>query len=78
MSADSANDRNNERKAMEFDALSALQEAGHRIDLLSDGQRSVFAVLTEEEVAVLNRVKRQLDAVGQDEIEVEAQDVKLV
>lgn len=63
---------------MEFDALSALQEAGHRIDLLSESQRGVFAVLTEEEVAVLNRVKRQLDAVGQAEVEVEAQDMKVV
>lgn len=47
-----------------FDALAALRAAGNAVDLLTAEQRSVLAQLTEDEVAVLNSVKRRLDAVS--------------
>jgi hypothetical protein len=59
---------------MAFDALSALRAAGNPIDLLTKEQQDVFASLTEEEVAVLNSIRRRLDAL--EDPEVEAHDIK--
>ena len=61
---------------MAFDALAALRAAGNPVDQLSEGQREVFASLTEEEVEVLNSIKRRLDAV-EDDVDVTAHDVKV-
>ncbi|BCB82899.1 aroma-sacti cluster domain-containing protein [Phytohabitans suffuscus] len=60
---------------MSFDALSALREMGHPIDFLTDRQRAVFASLSEHEVAVLNSLKRRLDAA--DDQDVEGHEVKV-
>ncbi|MEY9872130.1 DNA-binding CsgD family transcriptional regulator [Streptacidiphilus sp. MAP12-33] len=60
---------------MTFDALHALREAGHPVDLLSQDQRSVLAGLSEHEVRVLNTVKDRLEAASG---EVEGQDLKLL
>ena len=54
---------------MTFDALAELREAGNPVDLLTAEQRQVLAELTEAEVAVLNSVKRRLDAVSDAEVE---------
>ena len=54
---------------MTFDALAALRKAGNPVDLLTAEQRDVLAQLTEDEVAVLNSVKRRLDAVSDAEVE---------
>ncbi len=54
---------------MAFDALAALRAAGNPIDLLSNEQRQVFASLSEEEVAVLNSIRRRLDALEDPEVE---------
>ncbi|MFI6323627.1 aroma-sacti cluster domain-containing protein [Nonomuraea sp. NPDC050556] len=60
---------------MTFDALDRLRAAGHPIDLLDERQRRVFAELSENEVALLNTIKKRLDdAAG----EVEGQELKLV
>ncbi|WP_258044815.1 aroma-sacti cluster domain-containing protein [Streptomyces sp. SM11] len=61
--------------AMPFDALHALREAGHPVDLLAAEQRSVLSGLSEHEVQVLNSVKDRLEAVTG---EVEGQDLKLL
>jgi DNA-binding CsgD family transcriptional regulator len=61
--------------AMSFDALQALREAGHPVDLLAVEQRSVLSGLSELEVRVLNSVKGRLEAVAG---EVEGQDLKLL
>lgn len=61
--------------AMTFDALHALREAGHPVDLLAVEQRSVLSELSEQEVQVLNKVKGRLDAAAP---EVEGQDLKLL
>ncbi|MER6115332.1 aroma-sacti cluster domain-containing protein [Streptomyces sp. NPDC001743] len=61
--------------AMTFDALHALREAGHPVDLLAVEQRSVLSALSELEVQVLNSVKERLEAVAG---EVEGQDLKLL
>ncbi|MFJ7157835.1 aroma-sacti cluster domain-containing protein [Streptomyces sp. NPDC101118] len=61
--------------AMTFDALNALREAGHPVDLLAVEQRSVLSELSEAEVQVLNKVKGRLEAVAAD---VEGQDLKLL
>ncbi|HWU10043.1 MAG TPA: aroma-sacti cluster domain-containing protein [Streptomyces sp.] len=61
--------------AMSFDALEALREAGHPVDLLAVGQRSVLSELSEAEVGVLNRLKGRLEAVAGD---VEGQELKLL
>ncbi|MFB9392258.1 response regulator transcription factor [Streptomyces coeruleoprunus] len=61
--------------AMTFDALHALREAGHPVDLLAVEQRSVLSQLSELEVQVLNSVKGRLDAAAAD---VEGQDLKLL
>lgn len=61
--------------AMTFDALDALREAGHPVDLLAVEQRSVLAGLSESEVAVLNSVKDRLEAAAG---EVEGQELKLL
>jgi hypothetical protein len=58
-----------EEQAMTFDALTALRQGGNPVDLLTAEQRDVLAQLTEDEVAVLNSVKRRLDAVGDGEVE---------
>lgn len=54
---------------MTFDALAALRAGGNPVDLLTAEQRDVLAQLTAEEVAVLNSVKRRLDAVADAEVE---------
>jgi hypothetical protein len=54
---------------MAFDALAALRAAGNPIDLLSNEQREVFASLSEDEVAVLNSIRRRLDALEDPEVE---------
>jgi hypothetical protein len=61
---------------MAFDALAALRAAGNPVDLLSKEQQEVFAALTEEEVAVLNKIKQSLDRL--EEEDVTAHIVKLV
>jgi hypothetical protein len=61
---------------MAFDALAALRAGGNPVDLLSKEQREVFASLTEEEVAVLNSVKRRLDAL--EDPDVEGHDIKTI
>lgn len=53
---------------MPFDALAALRAAGNPVDQLSEAQREVFASLTEEEVEVLNSIKRRLDAVDDEDV----------
>jgi hypothetical protein len=60
---------------MPFDALSALRTAGHPIDFLTEGQRSVFANLSESDVEVLNSLKHRLDLVA--DAEVEGHEVKV-
>jgi hypothetical protein len=54
---------------MSFDSLAALRAAGNPVDLLSNEQREVFASLTEDEVAVLNSIKRRLDLIEDPEVE---------
>jgi hypothetical protein len=54
---------------MSFDSLAALRAAGNPVDLLSQEQRDVFASLTEDEVAVLNSIKRRLDLIEEPEVE---------
>jgi hypothetical protein len=61
---------------MAFDALAALRAAGNPIDLLSQEQQEIFASLTEEEVNLLNSIKRRLDAVEDDDVS--AHDVKFL
>lgn len=61
---------------MAFDALSALRAAGNPVDLLPEEQRIVLGQLSEEEVAVLNSIKRRLDAVSDNEVE--GHDLKIV
>jgi hypothetical protein len=53
---------------MPFDALAALRAAGNPIDLLSKEQQDIFASLTEEEVNLLNSIKRRLDALEDDDV----------
>jgi len=60
---------------MSFDALRALREANHPVDLISVQQRAVLAELTEREVEVLNSIRDRLEAVSG---EVEGQDLKLL
>jgi len=60
---------------MVFDALNALREANHPVDLLPAGQRDVLAGLTEQEVTVLNAIKDRLEAAAG---EVEGQELKLL
>jgi hypothetical protein len=61
---------------MAFDALAALRAAGTPIDILTEEQRQVFASLTEDEVAVLNSIKRRLDLL--EDPEVEGHEVKII
>jgi hypothetical protein len=58
-----------------FDALSALRAGGHWVDLLTAEQKEIMRQLTEDEVAVLNRIKRRLDEVAPD---VRGQDLKVL
>lgn len=60
---------------MDFDALDALRSAGHPVELLSHAQQQVLAGLDQDQVAVLNLVKRGLDAVDPD---VSGQELKLL
>jgi hypothetical protein len=53
---------------MTFDALHELRQAGNHVDLLTAAQRDVLAHLTEEEVGVLNSVKKRLDAVSDHDV----------
>ncbi|GAA4049518.1 aroma-sacti cluster domain-containing protein [Nonomuraea soli] len=61
---------------MPFDALTALREAGHPLEFLTDGQRAVFASLSEPEVEVLNSIKAKLEEA--DDTDVEGHEVKVV
>jgi len=61
---------------MSFDSLAALRAAGNPVDLLSKEQQEVFASLTEDEVKVLNSIKRRLDSV--EEADVMGHDVKML
>ncbi|HWF81407.1 MAG TPA: aroma-sacti cluster domain-containing protein [Streptosporangiaceae bacterium] len=62
---------------MAFDALAELRAAGNPVDQLSEAQREVFASLTEDEVRVLNSIKRRLDAIN-DDVDVTAHDTKIL
>jgi hypothetical protein len=62
---------------MSFDALAALRRAGNPVDLLTSEQRDVLAHLTEEEVTVLNSVKKRLDAVSDAEVEGHSSGIKI-
>ena len=62
---------------MDFDALSALRNAGNPVDLLTPGQRDVLASLTEAEVSVLNSVKERLDAASDAEVEAHMLHIKI-
>jgi hypothetical protein len=53
---------------MAFDALAALRAAGNPVDLLSEEQQEVFAALTEEEVTLLNKIKRRLDQLEEEDV----------
>jgi hypothetical protein len=53
---------------MPFDALAALRSAGNPVDSLSEAQREVFASLSQEEVEVLNSIKRRLDALEEEDV----------
>jgi hypothetical protein len=53
---------------MPFDALAALRAAGNPVDSLSEAQREVFASLTEEEVEILNTIKRRLDVIEEEDV----------
>lgn len=61
---------------MSFDSLAALRAAGNPVDLLSKEQQEVFASLTEDEVAVLNSIKRRLDSV--EEADVMGHEIKMI
>lgn len=61
---------------MTFNALEALRAAGNPVDLLSEAQQEVFASLTEEEVELLNSIKRRLDAVEDEDVG--AHDMKIM
>lgn len=60
---------------MHFDAITALREAGNPVDSLSDAEMEVFASLTEQEVEVLNSIKRRLDALEEEEVSAHANKV---
>lgn len=62
---------------MTFDALAALREAGNPVDLLTAEQRGVLALLSADEVAVLNSVKKRLDAVSDAEVEGHSSTIKI-
>lgn len=61
---------------MSFDALTALQAAGHPLEFLTDGQRAVFAGLSEPEVDLLNSIKSRLEEA--DDTDVEGHEVKVL
>jgi DNA-binding CsgD family transcriptional regulator len=63
------------RVGMSFDALQALRDAYHPVDLIPAEQQAVLAELTEQEVEVLNSVRDRLAAVAG---EVEGQQIKLL
>ncbi|HET9894225.1 MAG TPA: aroma-sacti cluster domain-containing protein [Streptosporangiaceae bacterium] len=60
---------------MAFDSLAALRAAGNPVDLLTKEQQAVFASLNEEEVTLLNSIKRRLDAL--EDSDVMAHDIKM-
>ncbi|MCW2932919.1 MAG: hypothetical protein JWM19_3881 [Actinomycetia bacterium] len=62
---------------MAFDAVAALRDAGNLVDLLTPEQRDVLAQLSETEVAVLNSVKKRLDAVSDAEVEGQSFTIKI-
>ena len=53
---------------MAFDALAALRAAGSPVDMLTIEQQAVYAALTEDEVAVLLRIKTRLDELDEDDV----------
>lgn len=61
---------------MAFDSLAALRAAGNPVDLLTEEQQQVFASLSEDEVAVLNSIKRRLDSL--EEADVMGHDIKML
>jgi DNA-binding CsgD family transcriptional regulator len=61
--------RTAEEGPMSFNPLDALREAGNPVDLLTEAQQGVFAQLSEDEVAVLNSIKRRLDGLPESEVE---------
>jgi hypothetical protein len=62
---------------MTFDALAALRDAGNPVDLLTPEQQGVLAALTQEEVAVLNSVRKRLAAVSDADVEGHSTAIKL-
>lgn len=54
---------------MPFDALTALLDAGHPLEFLTDAQRAVFADLSESEVELLNSIKSRLEQVDDGDVE---------
>ena len=62
---------------MAFDALATLRQAGNLVDLLTPEQRDVLAQLSEEEVRVLNSVKKRLDAVSDADVEGQSLTIKI-
>jgi hypothetical protein len=64
-------------RPMTFDALTALRLGGNPVDLLTAEQQDVLARLTEDEVAVLNSVKRRLDAVSDTEVDGHSGPIKI-
>lgn len=63
---------------MPFDALEALRQAGNPVDLLGSAELAVLAQLTEAEVAVLNSIKKRLDAISENEVEAHSTALKIV
>jgi hypothetical protein len=45
---------------MMYDPITALRDAGFPVDLLTEAQRRVLAMLTEQETGVLTAVQRRL------------------
>ena len=62
---------------MTLDALAVLRQAGSPVDLLTPDQQNVLAQLTEEEVNVLNSVKKRLDSVSDAEVEGHSSSIKI-
>jgi DNA-binding CsgD family transcriptional regulator len=58
-----------EEGSMSFNPIEALREAGNPVDLLTEAQQGVFAQLSEDEVAVLNSIKKRLDDLPEPEVE---------
>lgn len=66
-----------EEGPMSFNPLEALREAGNPVDLLTQAQQEVFAQLSEDEVTVLNSIKKRLDDLPESDVEGHG-DIKLL